>query len=111
MARRNRLDVFPTDKQYDHVLKAAAPMIGVFYAGQDFKTDKPMFEVERAVARQWLDDGRAWSVNHGRDIALTPATIEEYAGAKDERELIRLLATARAFHKLYRTALKRPVVV
>ena len=59
---------------------------GVYYAGQDFSAEPPAFYVERPVARQWLDEGKAWSINHGRDIALTPEAerhlAEEIDGSK-----------------------------
>ena len=52
---------------------------GVYYAGQDFATEPPAFYVERTVARQWLDERKAWSINHGRDIALTPEAEQHVA--------------------------------
>ena len=52
---------------------------GVYFAGQDFSADQPAFYVERPVARQWLDEGKAWSINHGRDIALTPEAEQHLA--------------------------------
>lgn len=52
---------------------------GVYYAGQDFAAEPPAFFVERPVARQWLDEGKAWSIHHGRDIALTPELEQQMA--------------------------------
>jgi len=46
--------------------------VGVYYSGQDFSGDPPAFFVKREVARRWLVDGKAWSIHHGRDIALQP---------------------------------------
>jgi len=60
--------------------------VGVYYAGQDFSVDPPAFFVERKVAREWLNQSRAWSIHHGRDIALDP---EQYLeGEIDSRKLI-----------------------
>ena len=64
---------------------------GVYFAGQDFSADQPAFYVERPVARQWLDEGKAWSINHGRDIALTPEAeqhlAEEISGKQPTKPL------------------------
>ena len=67
--------------------------VGVFYAGQDYRTEAPRYRIERSDARVLLDADKAWSVNHGRDIALTQETIAEVSGSKDEREMIHTLAT------------------
>jgi hypothetical protein len=61
--------------------------VGVYYAGQNFKTDLPAFIVTRQVARQWIDEGGAWSINHGRDIALCPEKEDELKGWIDGRKL------------------------
>jgi hypothetical protein len=62
--------------------------VGVYYAGQDFKLDLPAFFVTRPLARQWLDEGGAWSINHGRDIALCADKENELKGWMDGRKLI-----------------------
>ena len=59
--------------------------VGVYYAGQDFSLESPAFFVERRVAREWLSQNRAWSIHHGRDIALDPAEYQE--GEIDARKL------------------------
>src|SRR5215472_14267509 len=60
---------------------------GVYYAGQDFSSEAPAFFVERPVARQWLDEGKAWSIHHGRDIALTPEVARAMAEEFHQRKL------------------------
>ena len=60
--------------------------VGVYYAGQDFSVEPPAFFVERKVAREWLHQSRAWSIHHGRDIALDP---EQYPASEiDSRKLL-----------------------
>lgn len=60
--------------------------VGVYYAGQDFSAEPPAFFVERRVAREWLSQNRAWSIHHGRDIALDP---EQYQESEiDARKLV-----------------------
>jgi len=56
---------------------------GVYFAGQDFSAEPPAFFVERPVARQWLDEGKAWSIHHGRDIALSPEAEQQMAEETD----------------------------
>lgn len=62
--------------------------VGVYYAGQDFALEPPAFFVEREVARQWLDDNVAWSIHHGRDIALQPEMEEYLARILDAEALV-----------------------
>ncbi|HEY6253599.1 MAG TPA: hypothetical protein VI685_26880 [Candidatus Angelobacter sp.] len=61
--------------------------VGVFYAGQDFSVEPPAFFVERRVAREWLHQSRAWSIHHGRDIALDPEKEGALAAEIDTRKL------------------------
>ena len=67
------------------------PEAGVYFSGQDFNREAPAFMVERALARRWLKEGKAWSVHHGRDIALVPevepSELEGAAEAIPERFL------------------------
>jgi hypothetical protein len=62
--------------------------VGVYYSGQDFTSDLPSFFVKREVARQWLVDGKAWSIHHGRDIALQPEVEQQMMGEVDAGKLI-----------------------
>jgi len=62
--------------------------VGVYYAGQDFAAEPPAFFVEREVARQWLREKKAWSIHHGRDIALQPEMEQYLARTIDGRRLI-----------------------
>jgi len=62
--------------------------VGVYYAGQDFAAESPAFSVERHVARQWLREKKAWSIHHGRDIALQPEMEQHLARRIDGRRLI-----------------------
>jgi len=62
--------------------------VGVYYAGQDFAAESPAFFVERHVARQWLREKKAWSIHHGRDIALQPEMEQYLARTIDGRRLI-----------------------
>ncbi|HEY6350662.1 MAG TPA: hypothetical protein VI636_14760 [Candidatus Angelobacter sp.] len=62
--------------------------VGVYYAGQDFGAEPPAFFVERKVAREWLREGKAWSIHHGRDIALEPEMEEYLAGEIDAQKLL-----------------------
>src|SRR5215831_19187365 len=62
--------------------------VGVYYAGQDFALEPPAFFVEREVARQWLDESVAWSIHHGRDIALQPEMEEYLARIIDAEALV-----------------------
>jgi hypothetical protein len=63
-------------------------MVGVYYSSQDFSLEPPAFFVEREVARQWLRDDAAWSIHHGRDIALNSEMEQEMAGGIDARKLV-----------------------
>lgn len=62
--------------------------VGVYYAGQDFSAEPPAFFVARQTARDWLKENKAWSIHHGRDIALDPETAGYLAGRVDGRKLI-----------------------
>src|SRR5579864_1672405 len=62
--------------------------VGVYYAGQDFSAEAPVFFVERRVAREWLNQSKAWSIHHGRDIALDPEMEKFLGGKTDARKLI-----------------------
>jgi hypothetical protein len=61
--------------------------VGVYYSGQDFSIDPPAFFVRREIARQWLTHSRAWSIHHGRDIALQPDMEQYLAGEIDQQKL------------------------
>jgi hypothetical protein len=45
--------------------------VGVYYSGQDFSVELPAFFVDRQTARQWLQAKAAWSIHHGKDVALS----------------------------------------
>ena len=62
--------------------------VGVYYAGQDFSAEAPAFFVERQTAREWLSQSKAWSIHHGRDIALDPEIAGHFAGEIDRQKLI-----------------------
>lgn len=62
--------------------------VGVYYAGQDFSTDPPAFFVERQIAREWLNQNKAWSIHHGRDIALDPEMEGQLTEERDKSKLI-----------------------
>jgi len=62
--------------------------VGVYFAGQDFQVEVPAFFVERQVARQWLNEKKAWSIHHGRDIALQPEAEEYLERQIDGRKLV-----------------------
>ena len=59
--------------------------VGVYYPGQDFVLEPPAFFVDRETARQWLRDESAWSIHHGRDIALSPELEQQLAEESDGR--------------------------
>lgn len=61
--------------------------VGVYYPSQDFVLEPPAFFVDRETARQWLRDESAWSIHHGRDIALSPEMEQELAEELDGRAL------------------------
>lgn len=61
--------------------------VGVYYAGQDFSLDPPAFFVDRKTARQWLREKAAWSIHHGRDVALSA---EGPAGASGKVDAMKL---------------------
>jgi hypothetical protein len=63
--------------------------VGVYYSGQDFSGDLPAFFVKREVARQWLAEGKAWSIHHGRDIALQPEIERQITCEIEAGKLIR----------------------
>ena len=44
--------------------------VGVYYSGQDFSSEAPVFFVDRAQAREWADAGKGWYIHHGQDLAL-----------------------------------------
>ena len=62
--------------------------VGVYYPGQDFVLEPPAFFVDRETAKQWLREESAWSIHHGRDIALSPEMEQELAEELDERALM-----------------------
>jgi|SRR5215469_4580268 len=62
--------------------------VGVYYAGQDFSVEAPAFFVERQTAREWLSQSKAWSIHHGRDIALDPKIAGYFAGEMDGGKLV-----------------------
>ena len=66
--------------------------VGVYYSGQDFSGDPPAFFVKREVARQWLAEGKAWSIHHGRDIALQPEIERQITYEIEAGRLIRPLS-------------------
>lgn len=53
--------------------------VGVYYSHQDFRRDEPAFFVDRETARLWLRQKGAWSIHHGRDIALSPEMAQQIA--------------------------------
>lgn len=57
--------------------------VGVYYSGQDFTIERPAFFVDRGTARQWLRTNIAWSIHHGRDIALSSEMEQKSASAVD----------------------------
>lgn len=61
--------------------------VGVYYSGQDFSLDPPAFFVDRGTARQWLRQEAAWSIHHGRDIALSAELENRISGETDGRTL------------------------
>ena len=64
---------------------------GVYYAGQDFRSEQPAFYVPVEVARQWTVEKRAYSVNHGRDLCLLPeAQRQLFAAAGVDETIARL---------------------
>lgn len=58
--------------------------VGVYYSNQDFGLDSPAFFVNRETARQWLRDKGAWSIHHGRDIALSPEMEKQISGESSQ---------------------------
>jgi hypothetical protein len=62
--------------------------VGVYYSGQDFSLDPPAFFADRETARQWLREDVAWSIHHGRDIALSSEMERGTAGEIDARKLV-----------------------
>lgn len=62
--------------------------VGVYYSGQDFSLDAPAFFVDRKTARQWLRENAAWSIHHGRDVALSAESPANTSGKGDPRKLV-----------------------
>ena len=61
--------------------------VGVYCSGQDFSLDAPSFFVDRETARHWLRANVAWSIHHGRDIAISSEMEQTLSGGKDASEL------------------------
>lgn len=61
---------------------------GVYFAGQDCRCEAPAFYVPIEVARRWTAEKKAYSVNHGRDVALAPEAQQLLCGTTGQQETI-----------------------
>jgi hypothetical protein len=65
--------------------------VGVYYSRQDFSVEPPAFVVDRQTARQWLQAKAAWSIHHGKDVALSSEMerwLAEEVGAEERWRIV-----------------------